>query len=424
MLTDTDPFVRRNAADALGAHPDASSISKLVAAIRNIAGDDAHGLHVLRMALRDHLSPLGRWGGELSRAGVTEADFGVLLDVVLGVKTPRSGGIPFGKIGGAVQRCPFRRLLPSRRATHGGWRVAATSRRVAPTSWEIVECLHGDAAPRNRPRLCRARRSLSRSLTRWGTEEARSCSPRGTRGGAGGLEFARELRLTATVPEIRELIEPTVKYQELVEPATDALAALDSGVAIPLQAQFVADATRDVPFRQRMAERVGGTNSDAARREVEKLWSIVPESVSMALARGLAGSKEGGRVLVEAAQRGKFSPRVLKDPTVAAKLANHKQSELDAKIAELVKDLPKEDERLAALLEGRRKGFPQPRGTPREESRCSPSIARTATSWREKVRRWARNSTAWASAESIGCWRTRCFRAATSIRNSAHACTN
>jgi putative heme-binding domain-containing protein len=363
MLTDTDPFVRRNAADALGAHPDGSSISKLVAAIRNTAGDDAHGLHVLRMALRDHLSPLGRWGGELSRAGVTESDFGVLLDVVLGVRTPGAAAFLAGRLAGLSNDARFGDFCHhvARHTADGGLPKlpeGLLQHRGTLSSAATATLLRGTArgyAERGVP--------FPEALIRWGTDEAQVMLAKGDAGEVrGGLEFARELRLNAAIPAIRGLIEPTVKFPELVEPATDALAALDPAVAIPLQAQFVADATRDVPFRQRMAERVGGTNSEAARGEVEKLWSIVPESVSLALARGLAGSREGGRALVEAAERGKFSPRVLKDPTVAAKLANHKQSDLDAKVAGLVKDLPKEDERLAALLEGRRQGFSTAKG--------------------------------------------------------------
>jgi putative heme-binding domain-containing protein len=358
MLTDPDPFVRRNAADALGSHPDSASLPKLIAAIRLTAADDAHGLHVLRMALRDHLVPLGRWGAELGRNGVTESDFGALQDVILGVRTPGAAAFLTGRLGTLSNDARFGDYCHHvvRYTADGGLPQlpeALSKHRPSLSAAAIETLLKGAArgyAERGLP--------FPEPLVKWATEHAAELFAKGGAGEArSGLDLARELRLAASLPAIRDLLEPTVRFPELVEPALDTLSTLDPQVALPIQGRFATDAARDIPFRQRMAEKIGGTNSDAARAEVEKLWILVPEPVSLALARGLSGSKEGGRVLLNAAERGKVSPRLLKDPTVAAKLANHKDGELDAKVVSLVKDLPREDERLTGLLNSRRQGF-------------------------------------------------------------------
>lgn len=54
-LQDTDAFVQRAAADALGQHPHADQIQPLLAALPRIPPADNHLRHVVRMAIRNHL---------------------------------------------------------------------------------------------------------------------------------------------------------------------------------------------------------------------------------------------------------------------------------------------------------------------------------------------------------------------------------
>jgi putative heme-binding domain-containing protein len=52
---DADAFVRRNAAEALGAHADAANVPALGALLRSAPKDDDHLIHAARIALRDQL---------------------------------------------------------------------------------------------------------------------------------------------------------------------------------------------------------------------------------------------------------------------------------------------------------------------------------------------------------------------------------
>ena len=54
-LSDADPFVRRAAAEVLGAHPALANIRPLLALRQSTPADDTHLIHVVRMALRDQL---------------------------------------------------------------------------------------------------------------------------------------------------------------------------------------------------------------------------------------------------------------------------------------------------------------------------------------------------------------------------------
>ncbi len=54
-LQDADPFVRRNATEALGVNPSADNIAPLLALLRSTSPDDDHLIHATRIALRNQL---------------------------------------------------------------------------------------------------------------------------------------------------------------------------------------------------------------------------------------------------------------------------------------------------------------------------------------------------------------------------------
>ena len=56
-LKDTDAFVQRAAAEALGQHPAPKNVWPLLELRHRVPGDDSHLLHMVRMSLRDQLKP-------------------------------------------------------------------------------------------------------------------------------------------------------------------------------------------------------------------------------------------------------------------------------------------------------------------------------------------------------------------------------
>ncbi len=83
-LSDSDPFVRRAAAEALGAHPALANVKPLLTLRQTAAADDTHLIHVARIALRDQLNPSEMWR-QLDRLGMTERDLRDIADVATGV---------------------------------------------------------------------------------------------------------------------------------------------------------------------------------------------------------------------------------------------------------------------------------------------------------------------------------------------------
>ncbi len=100
-LADRDPWVRRSAADALGRHPSFGQIRPLIAARLAAQGEDAALIHVIRMALRDHLRPdadLKRLGGD----ALTPKEARVVADVAPGVHSEESAAFLLGFMEGAT----------------------------------------------------------------------------------------------------------------------------------------------------------------------------------------------------------------------------------------------------------------------------------------------------------------------------------
>ena len=83
-LKDDDPFVRRAAAEVLGAHPALAGIRPLLAIRQSTAPDDTYLIHVVRMALRDQLESPEVWS-KLDTLNLSERDGRDIADVATGV---------------------------------------------------------------------------------------------------------------------------------------------------------------------------------------------------------------------------------------------------------------------------------------------------------------------------------------------------
>jgi putative heme-binding domain-containing protein len=94
-LTDSDAFVQRAAANALGQHPARANLQPLLALRRQASAKDENLNHVTRMALRNQLRAEGGFSslGELS-----ETDSRAIADVAVAVSTPEAGAFLFDHI--------------------------------------------------------------------------------------------------------------------------------------------------------------------------------------------------------------------------------------------------------------------------------------------------------------------------------------
>ena len=81
-VRDSDPFVRRNAAEALAAHPAPENVAPLVALLRSTPADDDHLIHATRIALRNQLRDPAVLAG-LALDNQTAEERALVLDMLL-----------------------------------------------------------------------------------------------------------------------------------------------------------------------------------------------------------------------------------------------------------------------------------------------------------------------------------------------------
>ncbi len=89
-LNDTDAYVQRAAADALGLHPDFQNIAPLIALRNRVPAQDVQLLHVVRMSLRNQLLIAENFQ-RLLASPLSEADSRAVADVVVGVTNVAAG---------------------------------------------------------------------------------------------------------------------------------------------------------------------------------------------------------------------------------------------------------------------------------------------------------------------------------------------
>ncbi len=89
-LKDSDPYVQRAAADALGSHPSADQVRALLAVREHVPPADLQLLHVVRMSLRNQLLPQTNFARIINSA-MGEADSRGIADVCMGIPTAESG---------------------------------------------------------------------------------------------------------------------------------------------------------------------------------------------------------------------------------------------------------------------------------------------------------------------------------------------
>jgi putative heme-binding domain-containing protein len=82
-----------------------------------------------------------------------------------------------------------------------------------------------------------------------------------------------------------------------------------------------------------------------------------PARLQNTIAAGLAGSKGGADKLLDAIAAGKASPRLLQEPAVILRLAQHKDPKVNERVATLTKGLPAADKQLQELQKKRQSAF-------------------------------------------------------------------
>jgi putative heme-binding domain-containing protein len=356
-LADNDAFVRRAAAEALGRHPDPANVPLLLSLWDRTPPQDAHLIHMARMALRDQLLTPGMYD-KVAALTSDARTAGQLAEVSLGAHTAESAAwllqyvkahpIAHARLGELVHE--IARYLPDARLTEMDDLAGVLASQPRHVQRAAAEQIHRGLEERGR--------GLSEALTTWtlslGQELLESADRNDVQS---GLELARQVRLPQWHEPAARHAGRAAQYAELRPLAIDACAACDPERSRSLLVALVGDAAEPMPLRQKAASALGGMNTPASRRELSTLLKEAPATLAVDIATALARSRPGAEQLLTMIEQGQASPRLLQESPVQQGLRGASIPDLAAIVTRLTAGLPPADARVNELIAARRAAF-------------------------------------------------------------------
>jgi len=360
MLTDDDAIVRRAAAEALGSHPSRATFAPLLEALRATDTADVQLVHALRIAMRNHLRSAA--GGravapaDLATWHFLPGDRERLIDVLLAVPDAeaawqafvmaRSGGALLERASSAVARlCPDERIAEAVALTlardASGDDAGAQKRSFAA----FFDGL-GQAGKRLTP---------GTTLADWGGKLAAGVLSRHEGRQAAetlvSLKVVEQLPSAAPAGDVAAALTDRLLPPDVRIAAAATLLALDLDRAGPLLAAVALDAGEPAPLREAVFRQLGGTDVDANRETLCEVVAIASPSLRQAAAWALASRPAGAERLLQLVAAGKTTGAVLQYGPVSERLRASNIVDLDARLAELTRDLPAADEAIRQQIE-------------------------------------------------------------------------
>ncbi|WP_165221580.1 PVC-type heme-binding CxxCH protein [Aquisphaera insulae] len=354
-LKDQDAFVRRAAAEALGAHPDPANVRPLLDLRESTRADDTHLLHVARMALRDQLKRLEVWKS-LATADLSARDRECLADVAVGVHDEHAAKFLLAHVMKAtVGELDLRRYV--HHVSRYGDRDAVASiatfvkdRRCSTRDRvELLKEVQQGAEERHQP-IDPALRGMAAELCRqWITSgQADQITL--------AIQAARDFPLPELIPDLGRLATGNTS-ESLRSEALNAIAAVDPEKAFPVLRDLTANSHAPIPVREAAAIALANLDRPEARKAVLDALPIAPEQLQSTIAAALARRPEGANSLLQTIEAGKASARILQERRVVIGLESAEIPNLKDRMGVLLKGLPPADQKMRELLEGRRKSF-------------------------------------------------------------------
>jgi putative heme-binding domain-containing protein len=362
-LTEADPFVRRAAAEVLGAHPASANIRPLLSLRQSTSADDTHLIHVARMALRDQLQSAKIWS-EMEKIVRSERDRRDIADVATGVHTAEAAAYLLGHLKRYQE--PQGNLL--RFAHH-------IARYGAPGSMGDLVALAGSA---KRPPV--EQLDLLKSIQQ-GAQERGLKLDEGARRLASRLAgqllaSSRPNEVTLGIDVVRDFqfrdmdaaIKRVIGRRDLPEQprmrAMGALTVIDPKANLATIAGVLADSSIPMAMREWAVGLLGNLNRAEANTALLANLPIAPERLQSAIAAALVRRRAGADELLKAIAAGKASARLLQERPVTISLESSGLPGVAERIAKLLKGLAPADQKLSALYARRHDGFQKAKADP------------------------------------------------------------
>ena len=355
--SDSDPSVRRAAADALGRHPHPGNLRPLLDARHKANAADEALVYVLRQSIRDQFLNAVPWP-KLDDAAYSEADFRTLADVALGAPNKESARF----VAGFLAKYPEERGATITHvhhvARHGDVEtdgmLLAFARNPGPEDFglqaDLVKAVFRGLQERGAPFLGATRD--------WATETTTKLLASKDNGLVlAGIELAGQIHLTDAHGAILSLLNSPKHSDAIRIAAASTLATIEPAKAADPLGKVVLDEKAPYPVREAAATALAKSNNDETRRKLVELLPLAPERLQVTIAAALSTNRPGAEALIDAVTKGKASARLLQERAVRVFLDGSGVPDLQAKIAWLTAGITPLDARVAELLARRRLGL-------------------------------------------------------------------
>jgi putative heme-binding domain-containing protein len=360
--------------ESIGMHPHADFVRPLIAVIEEAEAGDTALKHAARIALRNCLRDAdGAWK---AAPEPTAAGSATVADVALGIAGKQSAAYiaaflseasnqttklaqsaeHIGRYGepahrsAVIERAAKLDRLASFATLHALIRgTQAGDRRLeAEETWKVVEAATQVLGPLSKrdtpPKNIRPHLEALRLLA-----DLPAVSPR-------GFKFNQDNR-PATSLYLSNIAQAKKAPDELRFAAMDAIMRIDPASGEKNLKSLLADPATPLPIRERVAVAFAGSTNREPKLDARDVLKDCPYRSAVAIAVTLAGSKDGGEILLEAVKQGKAPARLLQERLVAERLRAAKVENIDSRIAELTKGLPPPDLKTAIILKQRTERF-------------------------------------------------------------------
>jgi putative heme-binding domain-containing protein len=356
-LRDSDAFVRRTAADALGTHPAWQNIELLLAARQAASADDPQLVYSIRVALRNQLEETSAW--QHLPNPLNEPEARALADVAPGIHNAQAAAFLLHHLQQYSESFENRLRYVHHVAQFGDDALATKLFEVARKEADPID--HQLAIFQSLQQGIQARGGkLDSAAQNWGEALVRNLIEAKDDGLAvQAIELVGAIKVAALEDALASLASDKTKSEIRRSAALATLPALPGKKHIDLLSAVLEDGSEVISLREKAAGILGSLNQPAAQEELAKVLTAAPQRLDLAIATALAGSKAGAEKLLEATASGKASPRLLQERSVEGRLAGSKIPDWKDRVAKLTAGLPPADQQIQDLLKNRHQRFAQ-----------------------------------------------------------------
>jgi putative heme-binding domain-containing protein len=360
-LLDSDPTVRRAAAEAIAEQPELASIAPLLEAWDAAATDDTQLIHSLRIALRNQLP--AATPDQLAGLELKATAWPRLIDVAVCVPADATAWFAFGYAREHTLDPALMDRCYASVAQHCGEKRVDEAATTAQSRGAIDRVGQARVFESLLAGWTRRGRKLSQEseLGKWGASLAAAALSESEDAPALPeselllfLKVAKQMQLTPLAgPVLRVLADSNKSIAVRSLAAATSLVfdqVLDQSRAAAALAAVVVNGAEPSALRAAIAQQLGPQGSEISGEALSLALVSAPASLQQPIALALATTPQGADALLQIIGSGKASARLLQDKRVIDRLTTTGLPTLDERLADLTRELPAADERLKQLI--------------------------------------------------------------------------